>query len=138
MKFVLGFKARVDPLACMLHCLHATESSDSPLVCHLVNTWEPEWQPCCSNPHTCKQALAGLESGVYCGLGHQSFIFAFIIRFKLLCQFVCPSHLTLISCLGMTSCCWGVTLCCWGMTSCQLFNVPLFCRPISSEKRKAK
>ena len=28
----LGFKARVDPLACMLHCLCTTDSSSSPLV----------------------------------------------------------------------------------------------------------
>ena len=28
----LAFKARVDPLACVLHHLHATESSGSPLV----------------------------------------------------------------------------------------------------------
>ena len=32
MTSALAFKARVDPLACVLHHLHATESSDSPLV----------------------------------------------------------------------------------------------------------
>ena len=34
----LGFKARVDPLACMLCCLCTTESSDSPLVQHLLTS----------------------------------------------------------------------------------------------------
>ena len=31
-----GFKGRVDLLACVLHHLHALESSDSPLVQHLL------------------------------------------------------------------------------------------------------
>ena len=35
----LGFKARVDPLACRLHHLYAIDSSDWPLVQHLLTWW---------------------------------------------------------------------------------------------------
>ena len=45
----LGFQARVDPHACMLHRLHATESSDSPLVWHLLTSWQPAWRQSRSN-----------------------------------------------------------------------------------------
>ena len=38
---VLDFKARVDPLTCMLHHLCAMDSSDSPLVQHLLISWQP-------------------------------------------------------------------------------------------------
>ena len=47
----LGFKA-----ACMLCHLHATESSDSPLVPQLLTSWWPAWQLSRSHPHTCIQA----------------------------------------------------------------------------------
>ena len=60
-----SFKARLDPLACMLHHLCATGSSDSPLVQHLLTSWQPAWQSSCSNPHTCEQALVGFEFGIY-------------------------------------------------------------------------
>ena len=40
----LGFKTRVDPLACRLRHLHATESSDSVLVQYLLTSWLPPWQ----------------------------------------------------------------------------------------------
>ena len=39
-------KARVDPLTCLLHHLCAMNSSDSPLVRHLLTSWRPAWQPC--------------------------------------------------------------------------------------------
>ena len=35
----LGFKAWMDFLACMLSCLCTTDSSDSPLVWHLLTVW---------------------------------------------------------------------------------------------------
>ena len=35
----LGFKVRMDPLACMHTCLRAMDSSDSPLVSHLLISW---------------------------------------------------------------------------------------------------
>ena len=54
---------RVDPLTCMFRHLRATESSNSPLVRHLLTSWWPAWQPSCSNPCTV-QALVGLESGM--------------------------------------------------------------------------
>ena len=41
-------KPGLDPLTCILHCLHAMESSDSPLVWHLLTSWWPGWQPSCS------------------------------------------------------------------------------------------
>ena len=37
----LDIKVRVDPLACVLCCLHIMESSDSPLVRHLLTSWQP-------------------------------------------------------------------------------------------------
>ena len=49
----LGFKARVDPLACMLCCC-AMKSSDSLLVQHLLTCWWQAWQPIHSHPHTCE------------------------------------------------------------------------------------
>ena len=49
-----------------LHALSPAckESSDSPLVLHLLTSWRAARQPNCSNSHTCKQALVGLESAV--------------------------------------------------------------------------
>ena len=38
----------LDPLTCILHCLHAMGSSDSPLVWHLLTSWWPGWQRSCS------------------------------------------------------------------------------------------
>ena len=43
----LGFKARVDSLACMVWRLHATVSSESPLVRHLLTSWQQAWQLSC-------------------------------------------------------------------------------------------
>ena len=37
----LGFKARMDPITCVLRHLHAMESSDSPLVRHHLTSWRP-------------------------------------------------------------------------------------------------
>ena len=44
---------------------HATESSDSPLVWHLLKSWQPALQLSHSHPHTCKQVLVGLETRIY-------------------------------------------------------------------------
>ena len=44
----LGFKARVDRFCCLycrFHHLYVTDSSDSPLVWHLLTSWWPVWQP---------------------------------------------------------------------------------------------
>ena len=41
----LGFKARGGSLACMLPCLCTMDTSDSPLVWHLLTSWQPSWQP---------------------------------------------------------------------------------------------
>ena len=54
----LDFKARVDPLTCMLHCLCTVESLVSPLVRHLLTSWRPSR----SYTSTCEQALVGLET----------------------------------------------------------------------------
>ena len=44
----LGFKPKLDPLACVLCCLHATESSDLPLVRYLLTSEvEPNDQSFC-------------------------------------------------------------------------------------------
>ena len=61
----LGFKATVDPLTYMLCHLHTMESSDSLIVQHLLTSWQPACQLSCSDPHTCEQALVGLESRIY-------------------------------------------------------------------------
>ena len=58
----LGFKSRVHPLTCMLCCPCTIESSDSPLLWHLLTFWQPAWQLSHSHPHTCKQALVGLKT----------------------------------------------------------------------------
>ena len=60
----LGFKARVDSLACVLYQLCATDSTDSLLVWHLLTSWQPAWQLNHFNPHTCEQALVGIESSM--------------------------------------------------------------------------
>ena len=39
----MGFKARVNSLSCVLHHLHATDFSHSPLVSHLLTSWWPTW-----------------------------------------------------------------------------------------------
>ena len=54
-----GFQSQGGSLACMLHHWYAAESSDSPLVQHLLASWQPVSQPRCSNPHTSKQELIG-------------------------------------------------------------------------------
>ena len=39
------------------------------LICscwHLLTSWWPSWQESHSHPHTCKQALVGLETRTYC------------------------------------------------------------------------
>ena len=42
---------------CMLGCLCATESSDSPLMWHLLTSWQPAWHPSRPNEYTCEPAL---------------------------------------------------------------------------------
>ena len=37
----LRFKARVYPLTCMIQCLRTLDSTDSPLVQHLLTCWWP-------------------------------------------------------------------------------------------------
>ena len=41
----LGLKARTDPLLASLHSLYAMDSSDSPLVRHLLTSWKPALRP---------------------------------------------------------------------------------------------
>ena len=45
--FALGFKSRVDTLACMLCCPCAMDSSESLLVQHLLTSWWSVWRPSC-------------------------------------------------------------------------------------------
>ena len=61
MTSALGFKARVDPVLCHL-C--TTESSDLPLMQHLLTSWRPVWQPSRSHPRTCKQWTNYLLLGI--------------------------------------------------------------------------
>ena len=62
----LSLKACVHPLACMLHCLCKTESSDSSLVQHLLISWWPAWQSRRSHPRISEQALVGLWVRLSC------------------------------------------------------------------------
>ena len=50
--------------------LCTTKSSDSALLRHLLTSWWPAWQLSCSDPYTFKQALVGLESGIYATVTH--------------------------------------------------------------------
>ena len=62
----LGFKVRVGSLISHLaeaYMLHIRW--DSPLVQHLLTSWQPVWQPSPSLPYTCEQALVGLETRIY-------------------------------------------------------------------------
>ena len=61
------FQSQGDPLACVLHYLHATKSSDSPLVQHPLTSWRPSH----FDPHTCPKALVGLESRISCATAPQ-------------------------------------------------------------------
>ena len=40
-----GFEARMDPITLVFPGLCAMDSSDSPLVWHLLIAWRPEWRP---------------------------------------------------------------------------------------------
>ena len=73
-----GFQSqgRSMSLACMLCHLHATVSSDSPLVWHLPISWQPARQLSYSDPHTCKQTLVELKSGIYLSC---EFFFQFLV-----------------------------------------------------------
>ena len=39
------FQSQSGSLVCVLHCLHAMDSLDSPLVQHLLMSWQSAWQP---------------------------------------------------------------------------------------------
>ena len=39
------FQSQCRSLACVLPCLCEKDSSDSPLVRHLLTSWQPAWQP---------------------------------------------------------------------------------------------
>ena len=54
----LYFKARVDSLVYVLHCMCTMEVSDSPLMWHLT-PWQSACQESHFDPHACIQALAG-------------------------------------------------------------------------------
>ena len=61
---VLVFKARGGPLACILPCLCAMDFLDSPLVWHLLTSWQPAWQPrlfWLTYLYMYSQVLVGLE-----------------------------------------------------------------------------
>ena len=61
-----GFQSQGAPPHLHVCHPHATESSDSPLVWHLLKSWQPALQLSHSHPHTCKQVLVGLETRIYC------------------------------------------------------------------------
>ena len=42
--------------------IHVTFPRDSPLVGHLLTSWQPPWLLSRSLPHTCKQVLVGLKN----------------------------------------------------------------------------
>ena len=60
----LPWVSKVEPLGCVLHCLHSMESSDLPLVQYLLTSSQPVWQLSHCDPHTYKQALPGFESEI--------------------------------------------------------------------------
>ena len=71
--FALGFKARVDLLACVHHYLCAMVSSDSPLVQHLLTSWRAAWQLSRFDSHgsTCVQSWSsspGLQVNIHLAL----------------------------------------------------------------------
>ena len=39
-----GLQSQGGSFICMLHCLRVTDSSESPLVRHLLTSWQPVWQ----------------------------------------------------------------------------------------------
>ena len=56
-------KAEVGSLACMLSYLHKMNSSDSPLVQHLLTSWQTAWQLSHSSTYLCT-SIGGLESRI--------------------------------------------------------------------------
>ena len=60
----LGFKARMEPLTCVLCHLCTMICSDSPLVWHLLTSWQSVCRPSHFKPQICIQALVGLESRI--------------------------------------------------------------------------
>ena len=58
------------PYLCLLEAYLLHIPWDLPLVQHLLITWWPALQPSHSLPHTCEQALVGLETGTYCATTH--------------------------------------------------------------------
>ena len=52
----LGFNTRMDSLTCMIRCLCATDSWDSPLVRHQLTSRRSAWRPSHFDPHTLLKA----------------------------------------------------------------------------------
>ena len=51
-KFCPGFQSQAGCLDCVLHCLYAINTSDSPLVWQLPTPWWPAWQLSLFEPRT--------------------------------------------------------------------------------------
>ena len=66
----LGFKASMDSLACVLHCLHVTDSSNSSLLWQLLTSGQPAWQPSCFIHILAYKHWWGLSAGSSVPLPH--------------------------------------------------------------------
>ena len=53
-----GVQSQGGPLASVLSCLHTTDSSDSPLVQHLLTVKMSAWQPSLFDQHICRRVIA--------------------------------------------------------------------------------
>ena len=58
-----GFQNQSEqPYSCLADAYMLHNPWDSPLVQHLLTSWQPLWQPSHSFPHTWEQALLGLKN----------------------------------------------------------------------------
>ena len=77
-----GFQSQGRSLVCMLPHLHATNSSDSPLVQHLLTSWRPAWQSVIFPTYMYARIRSGdlLHSKQICyPLGHHDWLHSVLI-----------------------------------------------------------
>ena len=52
-----GFQSQAGPVSCVISCLHAMDSSDSPLVQYLLISWWSAWQPSLFDTCACRSCV---------------------------------------------------------------------------------
>ena len=78
----LGSQSQGTSLPCMLHHLHAMDSSNSPLVLHLLTSWQQAWQLSLFDLRTCAHTSIGTQNSTKDPVfGTFSILIIFIINY---------------------------------------------------------